>query len=271
MRRHDEFGALHHYAFAIADDRPLTDVDIAAAGISANHDEARLVIVGETEAAVPAVSWDRFINLFGGPIHSTSPLDPDFRSQLAELAYNRLPQGLVGRADDLFELYVRTGLEFVLGGRVIRYGQDRRFEARPDGLALPRDRFRALYDAKAYENGYPVSAEGIRQFRSYVNDFEQRYSAYLPRLNSFIVVSGSFTQSDTALRERFHEFVADPGIPLAFLKASVLAEIIELVADAPATRQSIDWARVFATPVVDSSRVRSEIEAIRRDRIIPGL
>lgn len=271
MRRADEFGAQHHYAFAIADNRPLTAVDIEAASISAAHDRAHLVIVGETEERVPSVEWDRFINLFGGAVHSTSPLDSEFADRLVELSHNRLPAGMEGRADDLFEAFVWAALEFILAGRVIRYGQDRRFEARPDGLAFPQERFRALYDAKAYADGYPVTAESIRQFRSYVVDFEQRYGTYLSRLNCFIVVSGEFSQSDAALAKRHLEFIADPGIPLSFLKATVLAEIIHMIAAIPSVRRSIDWARIFAAPVVEVSEVRKEIEAIRRDMIIPGI
>lgn len=272
MRRQDEFGAVQNYAFAICEDPLLTEAQVEAALISAKNDSARLVIVGQSRnEAVPSVEWDRFLTLFGGAIHSTAPLDPLFGTQLVMLGKNSVPAELTGRADDLFELFVQVGLEFILGGRVLRYGQDRRFEARPDGLALPSLSFRALYDAKAYKDGYPVTADSLRQFRSYVKEFEQRYKPYLPRLNSFIVVSGEFDRGDTALQHRYEEFISDPGIPLCFLRAQALADIIRLIAPVPAVRSSINWARVFARPIVESSHVQEEIDAIRKDRIIPGV
>ena len=82
------------------------------------------------------IEWDRFLNLFGGPIFGLSPLESDFGTQLNQLGQNKLPLGLEGKADDLFELYVRNAFEFIFGCKVIRYGQDRRFETRPDGIIL---------------------------------------------------------------------------------------------------------------------------------------
>jgi hypothetical protein len=272
MRRQDEFGAIQNYAFAVCEDPLLTVAQVEAASISAKNDSARLVVVGHTEDKQgPSVEWDRFLNLFGGAIHSTAPLDPEFGANLITLGKNALPAGLVGRPDDLFEVFVQVGLEFILGGRVLRYGQDRRFEARPDGLALPSLAFRALYDAKAYKDGYPVTADSLRQFRSYVEEFERRYKAYLPRLKSFIVVSGDFDRGNAALQRRYEEFITDPGIPLSFLRAEALAGIIRMIADVPAIRSSINWGRVFARSVVDPSHVQEEIDAVRKDRIIPGL
>lgn len=270
MSRPDEFGATHRYAFAVAEDR-FGPTQIAAATISAKHRDARLVLIGNTEdgGEAPVIDWDRFVTLFGGPVYSTSPYEPEFAEQLVVLGHNGLPAGLTGQPDDLFEAYARVALEFIFGGRVVRYGQDRRFEARPDGIIMPRQEFSALYDAKAYAAGYPVTAETIRQFKSYVQDFARRYGAYLQRLNAFVVVSGTFVQGAQALEARNRELFAECGVPLVFLKAADLAEIVTIFAERPAIRGSIDWRRIFADPIVRPARVRSEAEAIRRDCIIP--
>ena len=271
LRAHriDEFGAEHRYAFAVADDG-LNKAQVAAAQIDADHHRSQLVIIGRSNDEVPSLEWGRFVNLFGGPVYSTMPLDPAFADQLRCLGRNELPDGMTGRADDLFEEYVRVALEFLLGTRVIRYGQERRFERRPDGLVLPLQGFSALYDAKAYADGYPVTVDTLRQFKDYVEDFQRRYNAYLPRLNSFIVVSGEFTQGEDALVERSREFVADRGVPLSFLTVDAFVEVITLVAQHPAARRSVNWAHVFSDPVVAPDRVRRELEAIRKDGIIPG-
>src|SRR6266850_8122845 len=183
MSRIDEFGASHHYCFAVAEEH-FGQAQVETARIAAEYRHAQLVLIGRNDSTLPTVEWDRFINLFGGPVFSASPLEPDFADHLIALGHNRLPDGLQGRADDLFEAYVHVALEFMLGTRVVRYGQNRRFEARPDGIVLPYRNFAALYDAKAYREGYEVTAETIRQFKSYVEDFSSRYQSYLA-LNAF--------------------------------------------------------------------------------------
>ena len=269
MDRFDEFGALHRYAFAL-EERVLSEAEVAAARNAAEHHHSELVFVGRTNAPEPSVPWDRLVNLFGGPVVGANALDPGFGDALRTLGKNELPAGLVGEPDDLFEAYVRAAFEFVFAGRVIRYGQNRRFEKRPDGIALPHDQFRALYDAKAYADGYPVTADSIRQFKSYIEEFDQRYHDYIPRQSAFIVVSGSFQQGVDALRERSTELVAECGVPLSCLSAGTLAEIIELVAAEPASRKAINWTRIFSRAVVETARVRDEIAAIRQDAIIGG-
>lgn len=270
--RVDEFGATHRYSFALSATRAFGDAQVSAVQIAAAARDSRLVLIGTPldGSGVPAVDWERFLNIFGGPVFSASPFEPDFCPNLVSLGRNSLPPGLSGTADDLFEAFVRVALEFILGGRVIRYGQERRFEIRPDGIALPRHDFSLLYDAKAYTEGYPVTADSMRQFRTYVEDFRRRYNAYLPRLNAFVAISGEFAQGETALGDRSRELFGECGVPLVFLRATDLAEIVEMLINRPAARASINWSRVFADPVVKPARVSRELTAIAKDGILPG-
>jgi hypothetical protein len=267
MLRYDEFGATHRYCFVLAE-TCLGTAQVAAARISAQHHHEQLVLIGPEGNSVPTIEWDRFLSLFGGAIFSSGPLEADFGNQLVALGHNQLPDGLQGKADDLFEAYVRAALEFMLGQRVIRYGQDRRFEARPDGIVLPHKNFSALYDAKAYSEGYQVDLDSIRQFKSYVTDFTQRYHAYLPRLNAFIVLSGTFPHRDQTLAKRSRDLFAECGVPLIFLTADSLAEIIRLLAMHPAARSAINWPRIFADPIIRPIQVQDELSAVLRDGII---
>jgi hypothetical protein len=269
--RFDEFGARQRYTFALAENLQLGSIEVDAATISADHNEAELVVIGETTSTVPNVSWLRFGNLFGGAVTSSAPLDDDFAGRITELGLNRLPGGLVGRPDDLFELYAHAALEFTLGGRVLRYGQERRFEARPDGLALLDDRFRSIYDAKASENGYETTAESIRQFKSYVELFMAAYESYIPRIHSFIVISGKFAQGDQALRDRSRDFRADTGVSLCFVTVSNLLLLIDAVKQAPSARRIVNWSRIFSETFPDTARVTEEIMTGRRDQIVPRL
>jgi hypothetical protein len=267
--RVDEFGAVHHYCFAIAEDT-LTETQVDAAKLAANYYNAELIVIGLCDVAIPTVDWVRFINLFGGPVISTSPLEPSFAEELIVLSYNKLPKDLQGKPDDLFEIYVQAALEFILGGRVVRYGQKRQFEARPDGIAIPSINFSALYDAKAYANGYTLTSNSIRQFKAYVEDFSHRYKNYLPQLNVFIVISSKFPHKPQTLESRSRELFSECHVPLSFLTSDSLAKIIKIISDYTQFRRSINWARIFADPIVRPENVEHEIEVITKDQVITG-
>jgi hypothetical protein len=267
--RVDEFGAMHKYCFALADGSLFGAEQVEAVRIAARQHISQLVFVGEATADEPTLSWERFLGIFGGPVFGTSPLEPEFADQLKELSRNRLPSGLQGKPDDLFEAYVRVALEFILGTRVIRYGQERLFESRPDGIILPHNAFSALYDAKAADDGYAIELESIRQFGSYVRDFQKRYQTFLPRLNTFIVISGAFKQGRNAMEERNRDFQAEHGVSLSFFTVPSICEIIMEVAKHPRARRSLNWSRVFADPLVSPDRVQAEIRAIVKDMVVP--
>lgn len=268
MDRPDEFGAAHHYCFALAEDN-FQEAHVAGAKISADHRRAQLVLIGNGETSdVPSVEWNRFLNLFGGPVFTSTPFEPNFTDQLVQLGFNRLPEGMEGKPDDLYEAYARIALEFVLGTRVIRYGQDRLFEARPDGIVLPYNGFAALYDAKAYAKGYEVTLDTIRQFCSYVEDFRNRYRPYLQQLSAFIVISSEFPHRSETLANRSRELFATCGVPLIFLKSETLGEIVVFLSTRSVARSAINWRRVFAEPIVTAESVQKEVEVLKRDEIL---
>lgn len=266
--RYDEFGTIQKYCFLISEDL-ITSNAVFGAQIAANHQKETLIIVGHSEVECPHIEWRDFVNLFGGPIISSSPLEPNFSDNLIELGHNKLPYGLIGKPDDLFEIFVHAALEFILGGKVLRYGQARLFEQCPDGLAIPSPRFAALYDAKASELGYVITADTIRQFESYIKSFNAKYSAWY-KLNSFIIVSSTFKNMDETLEERAQELLAKTGVPLSCLTSSTLGEIIELFKQSPLMRYGIDWSRIFISFVVKAKEVEKQINKISRDKIIKG-
>jgi hypothetical protein len=265
--RLDEFDVAQRYCFAIFEDE-FSPTQVEIVQIAAKHYAAEPVLVGPGMADVPTLEWERFMSLFGGPVFSRKPFEPQFREHLRELGRNRLPEGVEGKADDLFELYVKEGLGFILGQRVVRLGQDRRFQSRPDGLALPSQGFYALYDAKAARDGYEVDQNGVRQFGSYVTEFHNRYSTYRQRLNSFLVVSGKFKQRDQALDRRSKDFLAEYRVPLCFLTADALGEMIEILSQKPVVRQAINWSRVFSDSVARPSLVRKEVLTVLGDEMV---
>lgn len=266
MTKYDEFGNVEPYCFALAE-AELGEKQVDAAKIAANHYKAHLVVIGSSHVEIPQIGWDRFVNLFGGPIIDLTPFEDRFADNLMKLAFNEVPDNLQGRADELFEIYVHSALQFVFGGRVQRYGQARRFENKPDGIAVPTLGFTALYDAKSARSGFVVTADTMRQCKSYVDDFNSRYANFY-RLNCLILISGKFQQRTPTLNGRSQELLASCGVPLSFMNVGTLNEIVDKLKEKLPARRSINWARVFTKPVPRPEDVDAELQIIEKDGLV---
>ena len=176
-RRLDEFMVSIPYSFVLSED-VLDEGTVEAIKNAAKRRGSHVLAIADDACDLPCLSWNQFIKRCGGPVRSWLPLDPRFPGVLDELGHNRSVADFPGPPDELFEEFVQVGLEFLLSDRVIRYGQDRRFEDLPDGVALAGELI-LLYDAKAYSHGYPISRASIRQFADYVKAFNARYESYL--------------------------------------------------------------------------------------------
>jgi hypothetical protein len=271
LERPDEFAIGIKYLVAYAGDRLISDPDIEGLKKLSSSESSSLVIVSNNaniprESAI-VVTRAKFFGLVGGVVSSVLPLEPEYGGQLAILAKNQLPQGLTGESDDLFEAYVHAGLQFLLRGRVLRYGQNRRFEAVPDGLALVNGTPLILYDAKAAKDPYELSKTAIRQFADYIGQFNSRYEAHVGRVHAFAVVSNAF-QEHKVLMERSNELYAECGVPLVCVTAESISKMVSLFADRPLFRSVVDWKNVFVPPTLDFGKVKEIVEARKRDEVV---
>jgi hypothetical protein len=271
VARMDEFGVQHRYLIACT---PLGSVlhggDVDALRKLAAYKKTALVIVGATAKLHPelaVLSHQTFLGRLGGPVSALLPLETVYPERLAALGRNTLPSGLSGAADTLFEEYVHAGLQFLFHERVHRYGQERSFEALPDGLVAGKRAPLMLYDAKAAVDGYDVTATTIRQFADYVNNFHDRYEHYIGRLYCFLAVSGEF-QGPATLQGRADELYATCNVPLRFITANELGAIVQLFAERPAFRHVIDWKKILAKTSVTAADVTKHLEARRKDGIV---
>jgi hypothetical protein len=268
--RTDEFGNRQRYVFAYSGDNTLKAPAIAGLRKVAAKDTAPLVIIGRAEKSdpiIPILTLAQFVGQMGGSVPTFLPLEPAYPAQLAELGLNKKPSGLMGKADELFEAYVHAGLQFLLQRKVIRYGQDRLFETVPDGLVLGRNSIQLLYDCKAYKKGYPLSRDAIRQFSDYVRSFHQRYESYIGRLHAFLVISGKF-QSDATLDTRSQELYSECQVPLVFMSAATLGEVVTLFANARRYRSTIDWKVIFSATTIEAKAVKAQLSARKKDKVI---
>ncbi len=268
--RFDEFKLSSRYVFVYCTSGALSRADCRTINKLVEETHAALVIAGEVEERpiIGAVlSKQDLLARLGGAVSSLLPLEPDYPGQLALLSSNHLPTGLTGTPDDLFESYVHTGLQFLLRGRVLRFGQERRFEALPDGMVINSAAPIILYDCKAAASGYEITKDTLRQFTDYINDYHTRYESYLGRPHAFLVVSSSFQEPST-LQQRSNELYADCQVPLVCMTARTLADCIGLFADRPRHRMAVDWRRIFVPPQVETSSVKKELAARTKDSVI---
>lgn len=271
VERTELLGTRVKYHIAIASSAfAKADVDSLLKG--ATMGQAALVLVGDCDVdtgEIPLLTPEQLADRLGGPILSLLPFEEDYGNRLVQLGRNSLPIGLSGDTSDLFEKYVHAGLQFIFYSRVIRYGQDRRFEKVADGVALG-DSPLILYDAKAYGSGYEVGADSIRQFADYVNSFHRRYRTTLGQLTSFLVISGTFSQGQQALDAKSGDMRASAGgVGLCFITAEVLAYMVAALVHHPSRRSAIDWNRLLVRPVLTIPAFNAEVGVTERDGAIP--
>jgi hypothetical protein len=266
--RYDEFGARLAYIFVLCE-RPLESAAVTAIARHASQNTANTVVVGGGISGDSAhITWTRFLSAFGGPVNSWLPLDPTFKEHLVLLGHNQSIPGVNGRPDDLFEDYTEMALQFAFGDRVIRYGQARVGEALPDGLAFTRQDLILMYDAKAYQNGYQVTRDTIRQFADYVNAFHRKYEHYVGRLFAFLVVSGSFIGGDDSLIAQSNALYRECQVPLRFLTAEDLGATTQALAECPTVRGVLDWSDILSHTEISSAIVQRAIRTTLKDGLV---
>ena len=217
---------------------------------------------------IQQIALPEFYNLLGGEIRTDRIFAKNLRHVMDELGHNRLPTSFSGKPDDLLEAYTEECLEFLLECPVRRYGQERRFEPLPDGLALGRNKFNLYFDSKAYAREFHPSKDDIRRFASYVQDFNTRYSSYVGPISLFLVVSGSFSTDKSAITEKINDFYAECATPMAFVCAKDLADAVSKCASSDSRRAAINWRRVLVPQVFEMSRLRKELLRVSKDAIV---
>jgi len=229
-----------------------------------------ILVAAESKCKGPvAFTKARFFDQLGGPVASSIVLEPAYTERLSVLAENRLPANLVGRPDELFEIYVHAGLQFLFQGRVQRYGQDRRFEVLPDGFVETGSAPLMLYDCKAAHNGYTLTRDSIRQFSEYVKQFHERYDRIVGRLHSFLVFSSQF-QDVATLRTRSSELYVECQIQMVCITAECLGKIVQLFAKNVEYRKTVDWRQLLVSPTIEFEAIETNLATRQKDGIVHG-
>jgi hypothetical protein len=264
VHRLDDLGARVSYLFLIASD-PGEDV-ITPFIKRARELSATPIGLGDFSTPLFSVlSFGDLYRILGGSIDEIVVYDEQLPIKLDDLGHNRIPAGLLGKADDLLEDFTKQSLQFVTGRRSRRYGKERLFERVPDGIVF--EDLAILIDSKAYSAGFKIEADDIKRFASYVIDFNSRYRDELGIIHSFVVISGHFEQGTAMLEVRRSELYAECQTQLTCLKASDLGDMVKQIRTVPNYRKSIAWKRLFSNVLLTPELLRQEIERIRKDGI----
>lgn len=269
--KNDEFSLIHKHLFAVAEDLYLFDhADHVSLSQVASADLVSLVFIGEfsddVEVKHPVLSREQLYSQLGGPVSSFLPLEPDYGTNLLTLSLNKLPSTILeGTADDNFEEYVFQGLQFIFNRRVVRYGKKRSGKELPDGV-IPGDLI-LIYDCKAAKDGYKITAESMRQFSKYVEDFRKRYGSLGFMPHGFLVISSSF-ESTSSLNNRSKNLYSSCNVLLSTFTATALSKTVELLLENSVWRNSMDWRKIFSSTVVSFSDIEKNLLERKKDRII---
>ncbi|MEM7510671.1 MAG: hypothetical protein AAF388_07045 [Bacteroidota bacterium] len=264
--KYDLFGGETRYSIVLTD--AITNT------IATRADRASLsynsTTFGIGKIATDKMTWytqDLFYNKIGGSVNQGLILNPDLPVLMKQFGHNSLPDGIAGKAEDFLEQYSKECLQYLLQVPVRRYGIDRSFESLPDGVVLGQDLV-MIFDAKAYSAGFPFGSDDVNRFEKYVNDFKKKYGHIFPQVNSFLVVSGQFNDSNNSIQGRSNELLSRCQTPICCLTTEDLGKTVQLFLSNPGYRRSIQWKRMFTNIRLKYSEVEAAFRKVQKDQII---
>ncbi len=266
-RKYDRLGAEVRYSIMFSEDYRETALVESLKKISTAYGSHSLYVNDNYILEhISSYSQKNFFDFFGGIVNTGLTLIPDLPTILNELGHNRLPGTLKGDPEDLHELYIAECLQLILESPTRRYGQERAFESLPDGVVIGKN-FMVLIDSKAYAKGFPFQADDMKRFASYVEDFNNRYSQYLGRVFTFLVVSGSFPDSEKSINGRSDELYKMCGCKLSYLTSLELGNIVQLLQKLPQERSSLNWQNILINQQIEMKHIKQEIKKIQKDKM----
>ena len=209
-----------------------------------------------------------FFKMLGGEVNSSLVVNRNIESILNTLGRNKLPLRMEGKPDDLLEEHVTQCLQYLLNHPARRYGQDRRFESLPDGIAIGPNDIVLQFDTKAYSQGFSFELDDIKRFASYINDYHQKYESYLGRMFSFLVVTSVFNQSMKTLEGKSNALYEMCQIKLCCLEARELARMVKCFIGKNQFKSSVNWKKVFSELKPTCNALKKQVRQLEFDKIL---
>ncbi len=264
----DKLGATVKYSILFTKDKNENQLTNSLLTISKAFSATPLIVSDYfTSLACKSYSFQKFYDFFGGIVNTGLILIPNLPDILEELGMNKLPLVLQGDAFDLHEMYVKECLQFILHSPTRRYGKERLFESIPDGIVVCKNAMMILYDSKAYSKGFDFTADDIKRFASYVEEFNNRYAHFLGKVFTFIVISGKFNTSAKAIANRSKELYQKCNCNLSCITSRELGLIVQLLQKESGFLTSIIWKNIFSELLINTALVEKEISRVKKDNL----
>lgn len=265
--KYDQLGGLVRYSILICAKMP-TNAIIDRLLIHSNKENSTPIGIGEESSS--KIHWFNerlFLDKLGTSMDTGLVLNPNLPVIMDQLGHNKTPDAIEGRADSLLEYYSKECLQYLLNAPGRRYGIDRSFESVPDGIVLNYNDIAILFDSKAYKSGYFFNSGDMHKFEGYVNSFKRKYGSISNVVNSFVVISGDFTDSNASLQSRSNDLLSKCQTPICTVKAKDLGAIVKKVLKNNQYRNSIDWKRLLTNIELKPNDVEKELKRIEKDKI----
>ena len=225
----------------------------------------RTLVVVANSPGEEQLSWDDFLDGFGGAVPSWRALTDDYLDQLETAGRNAKTEGLGGEPWRLFEQLVADGLEFSFGRRVRRLGAAKRGQKVSDMIALLPEAKVLVVDAKATASSFNAAIHQLRPLAEYTQNQKIRQRGFAEVFGA-LIVSRKFDQDETALLTVSREFNSQASVPAAFLEVSTLGYIVNCLRKEPSLRSGIRWKLLFAGGLLSKSMLDAEIATLKAER-----
>lgn len=223
----------------------------------ARREGRSLVLVGATATDLQ-LGWADFLDALGGAVPSWRALAPGYEKDLLTTGSNRLPVGATGEAWRLFEDLVADGFELLFGRKVRRMGARKRGQRVSDMITQIPDGAVLVVDAKATAGAFSASISELRPLIEYTRMQRLRQRGQ-NEVFAAVLVAPAFEQDAKGLSGVSKQFVAEASVPVAFLEAALLGQMVSSLSQRPALRIAVHWRSLFSGGIIGARDFQSEL------------
>jgi hypothetical protein len=252
------------YLVAITEAESFTEHTVQELRRIAGREGRSLVLVGATATELQ-LGWVDFLDALGGAVPSWRALAPEYENDLLTTAGNRLPAGVTGEAWRLFEDLVADGFELVFGRKVRRMGARKRGQRVSDMITQMPDGAVLVVDAKATASAFNASISELRPLIEYTRMQRLRQRGH-NEVFAAVLVAPAFEQDCSGLSAVSRQFVTEAAVPVGFLHASVLSQMVTSLSQRPDLRVAVHWRSLFSGGLVDAHDFQSELTRADTER-----
>lgn len=252
------------YLVAITEADSFSEHTIQELTRIAGREGRSLVLVGATTTDLQ-LGWADFLDALGGAVPSWRALAPEYENNLLTTGSNRLPVGITGEAWRLFEDLVADGFELVFGRKVRRMGARKRGQRVSDMITQIPDGAVLVVDAKATAGAFSASISELRPLIEYTRMQRLRQRGHNEVFAAMLVAPG-FEQDVIGLSSISRQFVAETSVPVAFLQATLLGQMVSSLSQRPDLRIAIHWRSLFSGGLIDARDFLSELTRADTER-----